>query len=95
MNEEMIQRLNQLISDVQNLVGAVNSLCCGIKLGNKPTYTNSEMMELFQVTSPTLKKWRNDGELSYTKIGDKYYYSVEDIEKFLRNHHNLAYEYEK
>ncbi len=58
---------------------------------NKVVYTNKEMMELLGASSATLKKWRDEGELSYSLIGATYYYSDKDIEDFLRNHHYEAY----
>ena len=58
---------------------------------SKTIYTNKEMMELLDASSATLKKWRDEGELSYSLIGATYYYSNTDIEDFLRNHHYEAY----
>ena len=58
---------------------------------NKVVYTNKEMMELLDASSATLKKWRDEGELSYSLIGATYYYSKSDIEDFLRHHHYDAY----
>ena len=58
---------------------------------NKMVYTNKEMMVLLDTSSATLKKWRDDGELSYSLIGATYYYSNTDVEDFLRNHHYEAY----
>ena len=91
----MNEQLSQLIEDVNTLIRMVNSLQGDIKLERKMTYTNQEMIEMFNITAPTLRKWRNEGELAYTQIGDKFYYSAEDIKQFLLNHHNLAYLYEK
>lgn len=48
-------------------------------------------MELLGASSATLKKWRDEGELSYSLIGATYYYSGKDIEDFLRDHHYDAY----
>ena len=95
MTKDMNEQLSQLIEDVNTLIRMVNSLQGDIKLERKMTYTNQEMIEMFNITAPTLRKWRNEGELAYTQIGDKFYYSAEDIKQFLLNHHNLAYLYDK
>ena len=95
MTKDMNEQLSQLIEDVNTLIRMVNSLQGDIKLERKMTYTNQEMIEMFNITAPTLRKWRNEGELAYTQIGDKFYFSAEDIKQFLLNHHNLAYLYEK
>lgn len=61
--------------------------------GGKILYTNKEMLELLRVNNATLKKYRDGGYLGYSKIGDKYFYSMSDIQAFLRNTHttNLIY----
>lgn len=62
-----------------------------IKDGGKILYTNKEMLELLRVNNATLKKYRDGGYLGYSKIGDKYFYSMSDIQAFLRNTHNEPY----
>lgn len=58
--------------------------------GGKILY-NKEMLELLRVNNATLKKYRDGGYLGYSKIGDKYFYSMSDIQAFLRNTHNEPY----
>lgn len=55
--------------------------------GGKILYTNKEMLELLRVNNATLKKYRDGGYL----VGDKYFYSMSDIQAFLRNTHNEPY----
>ncbi len=58
----------------------------------KILYTNKEMLELLRSNNATLKKYRDGGYLQYSKIGDKYFYSMSDIQAFLRNTQtNLIY----
>lgn len=57
----------------------------------KSIYTNKEMMKLLDASSATLKKWRDEGELSYSLVGATYYYSKKDVEDFLKSHHYDAY----
>lgn len=51
----------------------------------KEVYTDKEMMELLHIDRKTLKKYRDEGLLSYTHPFDKYYYSKDDLQKFLLN----------
>ena len=60
---------------------------------DKVFYTNKEMMKMLDCTEKTLRKYRNDGWLGYSRIGDKYYYTVEDICLFLKNTHIDPYQY--
>ena len=60
---------------------------------NKPLYTNKEMMKMLDCNDTTLRKYRNDGYLSYVRVGDKIYYTVDDICQFIKNNHFVAYQY--
>ena len=60
---------------------------------NKPLYTNKEMMKILDCNDKTLRKYRNDGYLSYVRVGDKIYYTVDDICQFIKNNHFVAYQY--
>ena len=60
---------------------------------NKPLYTNKEMMKMLDCNDKTLRKYRNDGYLSYVRVGDKIYYTVDDICQFIKNNHIVAYQY--
>lgn len=60
---------------------------------NKVVYTNKEMMGLLDASSATLKKWRDQGYLSYSVVGSSYFYSQQDVDDFLRNNHYEAYRF--
>ena len=60
---------------------------------NKPLYTNKEVMKMLDCNDKTLRKYRNDGYLSYVRVGDKIYYTVDDICQFIKNNHFVAYQY--
>lgn len=56
-----------------------------LPVNTKPVYTDREIMEMLHIDRKTLKKYRNEGLLSYTHPFDKYYYSNDDLQKFLLN----------
>ena len=60
---------------------------------NKPLYTNKEMMKMLDCNDTTLRKYRNDGYLSYVRVCYKIYYTVDDICQFIKNNHFVAYQY--
>ena len=76
-------RINNLIKDIQ-----------GLRTGVKALYTNQEMLKLLDVTSATLKKWRDNGYIGYSQVGSTYYYSTKDLEEFLDRNHYDAYAYQ-
>ena len=50
-------------------------------------YSNKEVMELLNVKTEYLKKLRDNGYIGYSRHGDKYWYTQEDVEKFLKRFH--------
>ena len=82
-NEEVILlQLDGLIKKVEEL-----------KPGKKELFTNKEMLKMLDVSSATLKKWRNHGFIGYSQVGSTYYYSAKDLEEFLKHNHSSAYAY--
>lgn len=47
-------------------------------------YTNKELMKLLGVESRYLKNLRDNGYLSYSRHGDKFWYTQNDVDTFLR-----------
>lgn len=64
---------------------------CLNKASQKPLYTNKEMLELLDVNSKTLKKYRDNGWLGYSQAGDKFFYSADDLNHFLSMTHQEAF----
>lgn len=50
-------------------------------------YDNKALMALLNVKDRYLKKLRDNGYLSYSREGDKYWYTQADVDKFLRRFH--------
>ena len=49
----------------------------------KPIYTEKDMLELLGCNRKTLQKYRDNGYLTYSRCGDKYFYSPKNIIQFL------------
>lgn len=82
-NEELIlMQLDKLTKEIEQM-----------KTSKKEIYTNKEMLELLDVSSATLKKWRNYGYIGYSQVGSTYFYSAKDLEEFLKHNHSSAYAY--
>ena len=59
----------------------------------QPTlYSNKQVMELLHINDKLIRKYREQGLIGYTKVGDKYWYSRKDVEAFLKNNHFQAFE---
>ena len=54
-------------------------------------YDNKTLMEMLCIKDKYLKKLRDNGYLGYSREGDKYWYTQEDVDKFLRRFHYDAF----
>lgn len=54
----------------------------------KKYYRNSDLRELFGLSDNTILSYRQKNILPYTRIGDIYYYPIEEIEKILKSNGN-------
>ena len=48
---------------------------------------------MLDCTEKTLRKYRNDGYIGFSRIGDKFYYTANDILNFLERTHTEPYQY--
>ena len=76
------------LSDLTNLTSLVIALVQEVKslreyvAPSKPL-SNKEVKDLLNIQDRLLKKYRDDGLLGYSQVGDKYWYSHTDIDNFL------------
>ncbi len=59
----------------------------------KILFNNKTLQEYLGVNHRLLAKYRNDGVLGYSQIGEKFFYTQEDVEKFLQSNYYAAYKY--
>lgn len=83
--KEMIRQISSLRKEVKDIRKSIVN-------ERKPCYTNQEVMELFGISTQTIKKWRDIGAIGYTQVGGIYLYSKEDIVKFLKENHFDSFE---
>lgn len=61
------------------------------KLNQQPNkmqlYSNKEAMDMLGVKDKYMKKLRDNGYIGYSREGDKYWYTQEDMDRFLRKFH--------
>jgi len=91
-NNETLETMLKYLKSVRKEVAVIKkSLISEQKL----SYTNQEIMSLFDISSATLKKWRDEGLLGYSLIGNTYLYSKNDIAEFLTATHYEAFASQK
>ena len=54
-------------------------------------YTNHEICDVLGINEKLLRKYRYNGLLSYSKCGDKYWYTQTDIDEFMAKNKREAF----
>ncbi len=85
-----VEEYIQLSKKLESLEKKVDSLNGGI--GSKSLYTIMEACTLLQVSKRTLQKYRDEGMLSFSQIGNKIFFRHTDIENFLSKYRVESYE---
>lgn len=52
---------------------------------------NKEATKLLNASSRTLQNWRDSGLLGFSQVGSKIYYSRQDIDLMLQQHHRKPF----
>ena len=77
-------QLNCIIDKVRELQKEVRRLR-NKRQPAKRILTNDDMRELLHVNNKLLKKYRDSGLLGYSYSGGKYWYTQDDVRRFLKN----------
>lgn len=87
LNQQLVNSITQLTLEIQSLQGKIGNM------NPNPVYTNKTLLDLLQINTSTLRKYRDEGLIGYSKVGDKYYYSSDDVKKFLKQSHFEPFAY--
>ncbi len=83
VSEKETRNVEECISNLLGDVKAINS-----SLGFE-VYNNDKVCKALNVTYKLLSQFRNEGLLPYSKIGDKYWYTSDDIDNFIKTTQNI------
>lgn len=84
------ENLTELYQEIKSLKYELSNLK---EIHSKKIYNNNEIKNLLGVQDKLLKKYRDDGLLAYSQVGDKYWYTEKDIDQFLAHTHQIAYSF--
>ena len=85
-----MDKFNKLVECVYALadeVRSMRSLC----QSSTVIYTNKTIKEVLGIQDKLLKKYRDDGLLSFHQVGDKFWYTHDDVQQFLSKHYYPAF----
>lgn len=54
-------------------------------------YNNHEICDVLGINEKLLRKYRYNGFLSYSKCGDKYWYTQSEVDEFMANNKRKAF----
>ena len=77
--EDMLKRILHMLEESQERSTPGNGTSNECRI-----YTNKELMKLLGVDSRYLNNLRDNGYLSYSRHGDKFWYTQNDVDTFLR-----------
>lgn len=80
----MIERILQILEGRANMTETL------VEQSNR-IYDNKAIMALLGIKDKLLKRLRDNGYLGYSRHGDKYWYTQEDVDTFLRHCHYKAF----
>jgi hypothetical protein len=52
---------------------------------------NQEFLILLKISKRTAQTWRDEGEISFSQVGNKIYYKLSDVEKLMQENYNKAF----
>lgn len=80
--------VNRLNNGVDECIGIVRTLSEGI---NIKVYTSQQVCEILGINAKLLRKYRYNGMLAYSRVGDKYWYTQRDMDEFMENNKRPAF----
>ena len=81
----------ELLEKILSIVERQEKLPPPVHEGGHRLYDNKSLMEKLNIKEKYLKKLRDNGYLGYSREGDKYWYTQEDVDRFLRRFHYEAF----
>ena len=90
MEEKLDYRPTYLTETIEDMKREMVRIRMILSNSRKTHYSNQEVIDLLEISSATLKKWRDQKLIGYSAVGNTYYYTDEDIESFFRNNHKKS-----
>lgn len=82
------ETINELMANLEKSEKVVRDMNEGRVL---TLYTNHEICDVLGINEKLLRKYRYNGLLSYSKYGDKYWYTQTDIDEFMTRNKREAF----
>ena len=82
------EQFDQLIAKIDD----INERLQNTNPKRTETYlNNNQFMEMLDVSLRTAQTWRDEGKITFSQVGNKIYYKLSDVEKFIQDYRNAAF----
>lgn len=82
--KDILEKILRFIEGMENPSSPKSTNAHGV-------YDNQSLMAALNVSNSYLRKLRDNGYLGFSRYGDKYWYTHEDVERFLNRFHYDAF----
>lgn len=85
IQSEAFQELVKKMDEIQTKLTAKE------KEPNEIWLDNQEFIQLLKISKRTAQHYRDTGMISFSQVGSKIYYRMNDVEELLKKHYNKAF----
>ena len=82
--KEILEKILHFMEGVEDMSSLRTNNAHGV-------YDNQALMSALNISSAYLRKLRDNGYLGFSRHGDKYWYTQEDVDRFLKRFHYEAF----
>lgn len=85
LSKEQFEELLTRVNEIKSALAEKN------KKPEEQFLDNQEFMQLMNISKRTAQSWRDEGKISFSQIGGKIYYRLNDVQNLLDSHHIKAF----
>lgn len=74
-------------NEINKRLEQLKTLCSEFEIARLVVYSSRQVCEMLSISDKLLARYRYDGLLTYSRVGDKYWYTQQDIEMFMKMTH--------
>lgn len=89
LTSEQFDKLSTRLEEIKNAVEQKSTS------PEKIFIDNQEFVDLMKISPRTAQKWRDDGTISFSQIGNKIYYRMSDIQVLLDKNYKRSFSNKK
>lgn len=77
----------KISNEINKRLEQLKTLCSEFEIARLVVYSSRQVCEMLGISDKLLARYRYDGLLTYSRVGDKYWYTQQDIDVFMKMTH--------